>query len=193
MKEERIVNVHPKSYNGIKYRSTLEAETARNLDFLGIPFTYEARKIVLLDGFYCPFQKEKVRQITYTPDFEIGNIMIECKGFETPEWRNKKKYLFKYLMDNEPDTIFYQIHDSRKSLLEVLDKHWQTFGYRIEVTSKKRDKKTREPLHHKVYDSLQEAMEDLGIAYKSKGNILRSLSGKQDFVYCYNWKLKKMN
>ena len=68
---ERIVNVHEADYNGRHFRSTLEAETAKTLDTLGIPFAYEERKIELLKGFRSPFQKDKVRSITYTPDFII--------------------------------------------------------------------------------------------------------------------------
>jgi hypothetical protein len=75
----------------VRYKSTLEAETAETLDKLGLPINYEARKIVLLEGFRCPYQKNKVIGTSYKPDFLVGDIIIECKGFETPEWRNKKK------------------------------------------------------------------------------------------------------
>lgn len=63
---ERIQNVHPKEYNGVKYRSTLEADTAKVLSALNIPFLYEDRKITLLEGFNCPYEETKVRAITYT-------------------------------------------------------------------------------------------------------------------------------
>jgi hypothetical protein len=84
-----------------------------------------------------------VKAITYKPDFWVGNIIIECKGFETPEWKIKKKLVFKYLMEQEPDVIFYQVHDSRKELLKALDNHWAELGCAIHVTSK-RDKKNGE-------------------------------------------------
>ena len=136
---ERIQNVnHQESieYNGKKFRSSLEIQTAKVLDSLGIPYLYEERKIILQDKFRSPHQKEMVRALTYQPDFMIGPIMLECKGFETPEWKIKKKLLFKWLLDNEPDTYFYQVHDAKKSLLEVLDKHWSMLGYAVRVTSK---------------------------------------------------------
>ena len=75
-----------------------------------------------------------IRALTYKPDFIVGPLMLECKGFETPEWKIKKKLVFKWLMENEPDTIFYQIHDARKQLLEALDAHWTYLGYCIEIT-----------------------------------------------------------
>ena len=99
---ERIVNVHAQEYKGKKFRSTLEAETAKALDAMGIPYEYETRRIELLEGFRSPFQKDKVRSITYTPDFIIGPIMLECKGFETPEWKIKKKLVFKWRSSATP-------------------------------------------------------------------------------------------
>lgn len=187
---ERIQNVHPKEYKGITYRSTLEAETAETLDNLNIPFEYEARKITLQEGFRCPYQKKKVIAVTYTPDFLIGPIILECKGFETPEWKLKKKFLFKWLDENEPYTIFYQIGNSRKQLIEALDNHWNTIGYCIEVTSKPSKKKEAVT---STYESIQQAMYDLNLTGKNIGPILRSLTGDREYVYNYNWKLKKMN
>lgn len=187
---ERIQNVKPKEWNGRTYRSTLEAETAQTLDALGIPFQYEERKILLQEGFRCPYQKDKVRDLTYTPDFIIGPIMLECKGFETPEWKIKKKLLFKWLMENEPDTIFYQIHDARKALLQVLEAHWQYLGYAIQVTPK--PKKKTEGQKAALFDSISQAMEALHLKGKNMGPILNSLTGKKEFIYNYNWKLFKL-
>ena len=47
---ERIVNVKEADYNGIHFRSSLEAQTAKTLDEMGIPYSYEERKIELLRG-----------------------------------------------------------------------------------------------------------------------------------------------
>ena len=186
---ERIVNVHEADYNGRHFRSTLEAETAKTLDALGIPYAYEERKIELLEGFRSPFQKDKVRSITYTPDFIIGPIILECKGFETPEWKLKKKLVFKWLQENEPSAIFYQIHDAKKSLLEMLDNHLTYLGLAVQVTSKGTKK---QPSETKLYESIDEAMVELKLKGKPKGAILRSLLGKTDYVYGYNWKLIKI-
>lgn len=189
----RIVNVHEQDYGGRHFRSSLEAKTAQTLDALGIPFRYEERKIVLQEGFRCPYQKEKVRDLTYIPDFEIGTIMIECKGFETPEWKIKRKLLFKYLMENEPETIFYQIHDAGKSLLEALDNHLTYLGLYVEVSPKpKKVKGQFYPDTIRKYDSILEAMHDLGLKRKPIGAILKSLTGKTQYVYGYEWKLKKI-
>ena len=185
----RIQGVSPKEYKGVMYKSTLEAKTAETLDKLGLPINYEARKIVLLDGFRCPYQKNKVIGITYKPDFMVGDIIIECKGFETPEWRNKKKYIFKWLMENEPDTPFYQTKNSRKDLLMALDNHWAHLGCAVQVTSRKTSKK---PSVTRLYDSVAEAMEELNLKGKNVGPILSTMTGDKEWAYNYNFKLIKI-
>jgi hypothetical protein len=188
---ERIQNVdqHEEiAYNGRKFRSKLEVQTAQTLDALGIPYQYEERKIELLEGFRCPYQKNKVKGITYKPDFIIGSIMLECKGFETPEWKIKKKYVFKWLMENEPDTVFYQIHDAGKSLVEMLDKHWSYLGMAIRVISKPSKKK---PSESRMFDSVAQAMDELNI-HCSLGLVLSSLTGKREYVLGYKFELVKI-
>ena len=188
----RIQGVTAKEYKGVTYRSTLEADTAEVLDKMGIPFVYEGRRITLLEGFYSPFQKDKVRAIHYTPDFEIGNIIIECKGFETPEWKNKKKYLFKYLQDNEPETIYHQTHDAGKTLLEAIDPHLLSLGYAVTVTPKPA-KRSKETPKTQWFDSVRQAMGLLNLQGKALGPIVKALMGKKEFVYGYKWKLNKLN
>ena len=191
MSDSRIVNVHPKEYNGKTYRSTLEAQTAKTLDELGIPFSYEERKIELLEGFRSPFQKEKVRSITYCPDFMIGPVMLECKGFETPEWKLKKKLLFKWLQENEPETAFHQIHDARKSLLTAFDAHWTSLGYAIRVTPK--PKKSVQHGSPMLFDSITQALQELNLKGKALGPILNSLTNHKQYVYGYNWQIIKLS
>ena len=190
---ERIQNLGGNrclEYKGVKYRSQMEVKTAQVLDKLNISFSYEPRKLILHDGFRCPYQKDKVRALTYTPDFTIGPIMLECKGFETPEWKIKKKLLFKYLTENEPDVIFYQVHDAGRHLLEALDPHLTYLGLCVEVSPKP---KSRSSVGKPVkYDSIREAMEELKLKGKPIGAILRSLTGKTQYVYGYNWKLVKL-
>lgn len=185
---ERIQNVVPKEWNGIHFRSSLEADTAKTLDALGIPYKYEERKITLQESFRSPFQKEKVRALTYTPDFEIGNIMIECKGFETPEWKIKKKLLFKYLEDKEPKTIFYQIHDCKKSLIQVLDKYWTSWGYCIQTLSF--GTRSKPPIVS-LHDSISQALQNLHLEGKNIGPILNGLITNKP-VYKHYWKLIKI-
>ena len=187
---ERIQNVQPKEYKGVMYKSTLEAETAEALDCMGLPIRYEERRLTVFKGFRCPFQKDKVRAVYYKPDFMVGDIILECKGFETPEYLLKKKLIFKYLIDNEPNLVFHQIHDTRKDLLKALDPHWSYLGYAIRVTSKK--KKKKEQLFTKLYDSVAQALDDLNIRTRALGSIMRSLTGRTEYVFGYSWKLEKL-
>ena len=187
---ERIQNVQPKEYKGVMYKSTLEAETAEALDCMGLPIRYEERRLTVFEGFRCPFQKDKVRAIYYKPDFMVGDIILECKGFETPEYLLKKKLIFKYLIDNEPNLIFHQIHDTRKDLLKALDPHWSYLGYAVRVTSKK--KKKKEQPFTKLYDSVAQALYDLNIRTRALGSIMRSLTGRTEYVFGYSWKLEKL-
>ena len=187
---ERIQNVHEKWYKGVKYKSTLEADTAETLDRMGLPIRYEERVLTVFEGFRCDYQKDKVRDVEYKPDFWVGNIILECKGFETPEWKLKKKLVFKYLKDNEPDVIFYQTKDARKSLITALDPHWSYLGYAIRVTSSKKNKNGH--AFTALYDSVAIAMKNLGLEKKPIGPIVRSLMGIQEFVFGYNWKLEKL-
>lgn len=190
MSKERIQGVTEKEYKGVKYRSTLEANTAEVLDLLGLPFEYEKRRITLLESFKCQFQKDKVRAIHYTPDFIIGPVMLECKGFETPEWKNKKKYVFKYLMENEPDTIFHQIKNCGKQLLQALDDHWTYLGFAIEVVPKPKRNKHASPL---LFDSVKQAIHDLHLGKEVTAAILKSMTGEREYVYGYKWRLKKLS
>ena len=102
----------------------------------------------------------------------------------------KKKLIFKYLIDNEPNLVFHQIHDTRKDLLKALDPHWSYLGYAIRVTSKK--KKKKEQPFTKLYDSVAQALDDLNIRTRALGSIMRSLTGRTEYVFGYSWKLEKL-
>ena len=188
---EHIVGVEPKVYNGRKYRSTLEAETAETLDKMGIPWEYEKKTYTLQEGFYCSWQKRKVEGITYTPDFCIGPVMIEMKGFETPDFKLKKKMFYKILNETEPNAI-YHICKNQKQLLEALDNHWSYLGYAVQVSPKPSKKNSVQSGFPALYDSIQQALFELHLEGKSATPILRSLTGKTEYVYGYNWKLIKL-
>lgn len=82
-------------YNGVKYDSKLEAQTAVELDLL-----LRANKIL---GYrrQVPFELLAVAYIpvgVYVADFVVQHFhntyeVIECKGFETPVWKLKRKLL----------------------------------------------------------------------------------------------------
>lgn len=186
----RIQNLHPREYNGVHYRSTLERDTAKVLTLLGIPFQYEQQRFQLSEGFRCSYQKEAVRPVHYTPDFIIdNNIIIECKGYETPEWKLKKKLVFRYLKDKRPDFTFYQTKDAKGSLLSCLDNHWKQLGFCIKCISK--PKRNFASLSS-TFESISQAMERFGLEGKSIGAIMKALTGEKAYVYDHQWILRKL-
>jgi hypothetical protein len=72
----------------------------------------------------------------------------------------------------------------------MLDNHLTYLGLAVQVTSK--GTKSR-PAETKLFESINGAMTELNLKGKPKGAILRSLLGKTDYVYGYNWKLIKIN
>ena len=63
----------PTEFNGVAYRSRLEADTARLLTLLQIPFEYEAKSYLLPTGIH------------FRPDFILhgGSQVIEVRGYES--------------------------------------------------------------------------------------------------------------
>lgn len=185
--KERIQNVHPKTYNGIKFRSSLEAEVAKTLHQLNIPYSYEKVILTLKNSF--SYYGEIQRKITYKPDFIIGDLMIECKGFETPEWRLKKKYVLDYLLKTK-EYRFYQIK-SLKELYKVIDDNMEMFSYVIAVYDGKRKLLGEEDTLIGRYDSVKDAMKALGLEGKHNGNIHSCLLGNRPRAFGYIWKWEK--
>jgi hypothetical protein len=65
-----------------RYRSSLEEGIALGLEAQGVPFSYESK---VLD-YTVPATVHR-----YTPDFILGDIIIEAKGYLTSEDRSKMK------------------------------------------------------------------------------------------------------
>lgn len=123
----KVVNATSTSYNGIKFRSKIELSIYKLLEKSELNFKYEDFTITLIEGFtptkvsYIPRKrrgvkvtefKEKVRPLTYTPDFTVYKnnkvYLIEVKGFETDRYIVKRKLLLKYIEDK--DMIFLEVH-----------------------------------------------------------------------------------
>ena len=110
-KNKKVKNATVNMYEGIKFRSKLETYTYIKLQQAGIQnVEYEKNKYELLPKFQ--FNGENIRSMTYTPDFVInGNIIIECKGWQNDRWGLVKKLFLKYLVDNNLNYSFYEIHN----------------------------------------------------------------------------------
>ena len=95
----RVKNATKVDKYGLHFRSKLECYTYEAFMKAGISVEYEPKHFTLLDKF--EFNKEKIRAITYLPDF-IGNyknnkFVVECKGMITESFPLRWK-LFKYYL-----------------------------------------------------------------------------------------------
>ena len=87
------------------YKSGLEQRIANQLSSAGIPFEYEKHKL----RFVVP-----ARDAKYTPDFKIGNIYIEAKGYFRSPFERQKVVLAK---EANPGTdIRFVFSDARKPI-----------------------------------------------------------------------------
>lgn len=110
-KRERIISKHI-WFRGVEFKSQYEGTVAELLYALGIPYTYEPFSITLIDSF--KYGKKTIRATTYIPDFGLqNNVVLEAKGFETPEWKIKRKLLFKHLVENDLPVVFYEVHEKK--------------------------------------------------------------------------------
>jgi hypothetical protein len=66
------------------YKSRLEDRIAQQLEAAELPFHYEGERL----AYYVPARAAK-----YTPDFRIGSIYIEAKGWLKPEDRLKLRLI----------------------------------------------------------------------------------------------------
>lgn len=119
-KNRKIKNAQPTIYNGIKFRSKLEAECAKILDSNSIKYEYEPFKIELLPTFQ--YDGKTYRAWTYTPDFVIfKNIIIEVKGYiNADNYVNKRKMILKKIIDDGYKYEFYEIQ-SKGQLLNLIN------------------------------------------------------------------------
>lgn len=94
----KVRNATPNIYDGIKFRSKLETYTYKKLKEAGIDAEYESTHFELIPKF--EYNGEKVRAMTYLPDFVGKNFIIECKGLVTDSFLLRWK-IFKYYLKQE--------------------------------------------------------------------------------------------
>lgn len=94
----KVRNATPNIYDGIKFRSKLETYTYKKLKEAGIDAEYESTHFELIPKF--EYNGEKVRAMTYLPDFIGKNFIIECKGLVTDSFPLRWK-IFKYYLKQE--------------------------------------------------------------------------------------------
>lgn len=120
----RVKNATPLVYDSIKFRSKLEVYCYKRLQESNIKTEYESKKFILQQGF--ELDNEKIRPITYTPDFIGDTFIIECKGMQTDSFKIKWK-MFKYwLFTNKINYKLYMPRnqkDIEKIIQDINDKN----------------------------------------------------------------------
>lgn len=137
IENKKIKNARKIVFNGITFKSILEANFYKILLQAGFEVDYELMKFVIVEGFRptIPFYNRsksgvfrkdmsKVRSITYTPDFTLTKdgilFIIEAKGRENDTFPLKKKLFRKLLESMEMPCVYFEVH-TKKELLQVID------------------------------------------------------------------------
>lgn len=135
---KKILNATPLEYDGIQFKSKLEKMAYQTLRENGLPVEYEPKKFIIWEGFKptVPFyDKDKVTRmlkldskklvsISYTPDFLVKYngylVVLEMKGALNDTYPIKRKMFRKWLEENEPKSIYFEIY-TKKQLLQAIE------------------------------------------------------------------------
>ena len=116
-KQGKVRNATPTSVDGIKFKSKLEAYCYIKLKEAKINATYESKRYVLIPNFN--YNGEKIRAMTYLPDFVAKDFIIECKGFGNDAWPLREK-LFKYYLFSTNSKYKYYVIRNLKEVNELI-------------------------------------------------------------------------
>ena len=94
-KQGKVRNATPILIDDIHFKSKLEGYCYEQLKKANIDAKYEPTHFTLLPAFQ--YKNEKIRKMTYKPDFVGDNFIIECKGLVTDSFPLRWK-LFKYVL-----------------------------------------------------------------------------------------------
>lgn len=114
----KVRNATPNIYDGIKFRSKLETYTYKKLKEAGIDAEYESTHFELIPKF--EYNGEKVRAMTYLPDFVGKNFIIECKGLVTDSFPLRWK-IFKYYLKQENKDYKLFLVRNQKQVDEIVN------------------------------------------------------------------------
>lgn len=143
---QKIKNAKRHEFNGFNFRSGLELFCYKQLIACEIKdFKYEEVKFILLDKFeynkdsFEPSKSKgfiessnKIRAITYTPDFSCikddkTGWIIETKGFSRANDVNRWKYFKDYLVRNGYKLDLYLPNNQlnvNKSIVDIKEKYY---------------------------------------------------------------------
>jgi hypothetical protein len=102
---------------GLHFRSKLECYTYEAFMNAGIPVQYEPKHFTLLPKF--EYQQEKIRAMTYLPDFIGNGFIVECKGLMGDSFPLRWK-LFKYYLKKHRSKIKCYLVRNHKQVDEMI-------------------------------------------------------------------------
>ena len=120
--KSKVKNATAVDAYGIHFRSKLELYTYEAFMKAGIPVKYEPKHFTLLPKFEFmgeKFNKEKIRAITYLPDFIGKGFVVECKGLITDSFPLRYK-LFKYYLHKHRSKMKCYLVRNHKQVDEMI-------------------------------------------------------------------------
>jgi hypothetical protein len=160
---KKIANATPTKVGKLQFKSRTEAMVYRTLRENGFKPKYEPETFVIWKGYYpreicyirgsggkLVLSKDKIRNITYTPDFIFRykgyKIILEVKGFETDTFKNKFK-MFRKMMDKKKNVLIFEVFTKRMvmQMISLLDE--------LEDKSRRRLSPIRLKLKNKITDN----------------------------------------
>lgn len=114
----RVKNATAVDAYGIHFRSKLELYTYEAFTKAGIPVKYEPKHFTLLPKF--EYLGEKIRPITYLPDFIGRGFIVECKGLMGDSFPLRFK-LFKYYLKKHRSKYKCYLVRNHKQVDEMIE------------------------------------------------------------------------
>ena len=113
----RVKNATKVDKYGLHFRSKLELYTYEAFMKAGIPVQYEPKHFTLLPKF--EYLQEKIRPITYLPDFIGKGFIVECKGLIGESFPLRYK-LFKYYLKKHRSKMKCYLVRNQKQVNEMI-------------------------------------------------------------------------
>lgn len=113
----RVRNATKVDKYGLHFRSKLECYTYEAFMNAGIPVEYEPKHFTLLPKF--EYNQEKIRAMTYLPDFIGKGFVVECKGLMGDSFPLRWK-LFKYYLKQRRSKMKCYLVRNHKQVDEMI-------------------------------------------------------------------------
>lgn len=113
----KVRNATKVDKHGLHFRSKLECYTYEAFMNAGIPVQYEPKHFELLPKF--EYQQEKIRAMTYLPDFIGNGFIVECKGLMGDSFPLRWK-LFKYYLKKHRSKMKCYLVRNHKQVDEMI-------------------------------------------------------------------------